>query len=38
MKDDVKFLIKEGRLDIIHGGMVQTDESCVNYASIIKNM
>ena len=38
MKKKVKLYVKQGRLDLVHGGMVSTDEACTNYAAIIKNM
>ncbi len=25
-------------MDLVHGGMVSSDEACTNYASLIKNM
>ena len=37
-KQKVKLYIKQGRLDLVHGGMVSNDEACTNYAAIIQNM
>ena len=36
-KEKVKTLVKEGRLEIVHGGMVSSDEACTNYLDIIRN-
>ena len=34
----VKQLIKNGQLEIVHGGMVQNDEATTNYSDILRNM
>ena len=33
----IKQLIKDGRLEIVHGGLVSTDEATTNYSDIIRN-
>ena len=38
MQEDVKMLIKEGRLEIANGGWVSSDEACPNYEDLINNM
>lgn len=38
MQEDVKMLIKEGRLEIANGGWVSSDEACPNYEDMINNM
>ena len=37
-KQRLKLYVQQGRLDLVHGGMVQNDEACTNYAAIIQNM
>ena len=36
-KDSIKALIKKGQMEIVHGGMVSTDEATTNYADILRN-
>lgn len=38
MKDQVRQLVREGRLEIIQGGWTAPDEACPNYEDIITNM
>lgn len=38
IKEDVKRLVKEGRLEFINGGIVSNDEACPTYEEIIMNM
>jgi alpha-mannosidase len=38
MKDRVKQLIRDKRLEIVHGGWVSPDEACPNYEDFIINM
>ena len=37
-RDQVRTLVKEGRLEFINGGMVSADEACPTYEEIIINM
>jgi lysosomal alpha-mannosidase len=37
-KENVKKLVKEGRLEFINGGWVSNDEACPTYEEIIMNM
>ena len=37
VKSNVKDLIKSGQLEIVHGGMVSSDEACTNYVDILRN-
>ena len=36
-KAKIKRLVGNGQLDIVHGGMVSTDEACTDYADILRN-
>ena len=38
MKNEVKLLVKEGRLEFSNGGWSATDEACPNYEDMINNM
>lgn len=38
MKNNVKMLIREKRLEIANGGWVSSDEACPNYEDMINNM
>eukprot|EP01135_Chromosphaera_perkinsii_P011596 Nk52_evm35s2449 gene=Nk52_evmTU35s2449 len=38
MRDNVKMLVKEGRLEFINGGMSMNDEACVHFRDAITNM
>jgi uncharacterized protein YlaN (UPF0358 family) len=38
MKQDVKKLIKEGRLELINAGWSMHDEACPTYEDMIENM
>ena len=38
MQNNVKKLVKEGRLEFANGGWSATDEACTNYEDIINNM
>ena len=33
----IKKLVWQGQLEIVHGGLVSTDEATTNYADIIRN-
>ena len=33
----VSSLVKSGQLEIIHGGLVSTDEACPNYSDVLRN-
>lgn len=37
MQEKIKTLVSNGQIDIVHGGMVSTDEACPDYADIIRN-
>lgn len=37
-KDEVKQLVKEGRLEFINGGIVSNDEACPTFEELIMNM
>ena len=37
IQDTIKELVKKGQLDIVHGGLVSTDEACPNYTDILRN-
>ena len=36
-RDIIKRLVKTEKLELVHGGMVSTDEATTNYADIIRN-
>ena len=36
-KNLIKDLIKSGQMEVLHGGMVSTDEACTDYGDIIRN-
>ena len=36
-QEQVKGLVTNGQLEIVHGGMVSTDEACPNYADVLRN-
>ena len=36
-KDDIKMFVKNGQLEIVHGGLVSNDEATTNYADILRN-
>ena len=36
-QDEIKLLVKNGQLEIVHGGLVSTDEATTNYADILRN-
>jgi lysosomal alpha-mannosidase len=38
MREQVKVLVKEGRLEFANGGWSATDEACPNYEDMINNM
>ena len=38
MKDKVKFLVKNGQLELINGGWSMHDEACPTYEDMIDNM
>ena len=38
VQGQVKQLVEEGRFDIVHGGLIQTDEACITYDNIIRNL
>ena len=38
MKNSVRTLVKEGRLELINGGWSMHDEACPNYEDMINNM
>lgn len=37
VQDRIKALVKRGQLELLHGGMVSTDEACPNYSDILRN-
>lgn len=37
-QQEVKKLVKDGRLEFVGGGWIQTDEACASYTSIINSM
>jgi lysosomal alpha-mannosidase len=38
MKEDIKKLVNEGRLEFVNGGLIGNDEACTLYNDIIDNM
>ena len=36
-KQKIKALVKSGQVEIVHGGMVSSDEACPDYADILRN-
>lgn len=36
-KEDIKKLVMNGQLEIVHGGLVSNDEATTNYADILRN-
>jgi hypothetical protein len=38
MKEDVRLLIKEGRLELLNAGWSMQDEACAYYEDMINNM
>ena len=36
-REKIKKFVRNGQLDIVHGGMVSNDEACPNYSDILRN-
>ena len=36
-KQKIKALVESGQVEIVHGGMVSSDEACPDYADILRN-